>query len=227
MTSNKTRGIFIVELLVSISMFIVVLYEVVEYDSYALKMYGYKFVIPFILFCVFTIGSLKSLVDMVESEEKKRWVMHKFMIIVALVYLVVVYMLVLSGLRLSDFRPMPKEYWVQCGFQSVNFVPFKVFADMKSYTSVSSAMLQLFGNLVMLTPLGVILPVIWKRMRSIVAFAVFTALFIVLIESVQFVSQHGSCDIDDFILNMSGALLGYGMYKLPIVQKLLSKLYIL
>ena len=42
------------------------------------------------------------------------------------------------------------------------------------------------------------------------------------VEILQFVFLTGSSDIDDLILNVGGAMTGYGLIKMPIVSKILS-----
>lgn len=43
---------------------------------------------------------------------------------------------------------------------------------------------------------------------------------VLIVELLQFISGIGSADIDDVILNVFGAFIGYGIWKTPFVQKL-------
>ncbi|WP_438817454.1 VanZ family protein [Streptomyces fildesensis] len=69
---------------------------------------------------------------------------------------------------------------------------------------------QLGGNIVMGVPFGVLLPVLVPRTRGLVRVAVATALVMLLVELVQGALIIGrTFDIDDVLLNTTGALVGY------------------
>jgi glycopeptide antibiotics resistance protein len=59
-------------------------------------------------------------------------------------------------------------------------------------------------------------------MNKINTFSIFMIILLFIIEVVQLVTRRGSFDIDDFILNMVGALIGFGIWKTKVVQKLLN-----
>ena len=57
---------------------------------------------------------------------------------------------------------------------------------------------------------------------------IFTNIAIILvIEVLQFLSLSGSFDIDDLILNLLGALLIYGLYKIRKINQLVNKLFLI
>nr|WP_246353826.1 VanZ family protein [Streptomyces fulvorobeus] len=69
---------------------------------------------------------------------------------------------------------------------------------------------QLGGNIVMGVPFGVLLPVLVPRTRGLVRVALATAVVMLLVELVQGALIMGrTFDIDDVLLNTTGALLGY------------------
>ncbi|MDJ0382072.1 VanZ family protein [Streptomyces sp. G-G2] len=69
---------------------------------------------------------------------------------------------------------------------------------------------QLGGNLLLGVPFGVLLPVLVPQARGLARVVACTALVMVLVELVQGALVTGRAfDIDDVILNTSGALLGY------------------
>ncbi|MFD3617547.1 VanZ family protein [Streptomyces sp. NPDC058676] len=69
---------------------------------------------------------------------------------------------------------------------------------------------QLGGNIVLGIPFGVLLPVLVPRVRGLLRVAALTALVMMLVELVQGALITGRAfDIDDVLLNTSGALLGY------------------
>ncbi|MFD7032424.1 VanZ family protein [Streptomyces sp. NPDC059917] len=76
--------------------------------------------------------------------------------------------------------------------------------------TVREAARQLGGNLLLGVPFGVLLPVLLPRARGAVRVVVATAAVMTLVELVQGALVTGrTFDIDDVILNTSGALLGY------------------
>lgn len=69
---------------------------------------------------------------------------------------------------------------------------------------------QLGGNIVLGIPFGVLLPVLVPQTRGLVRVAVVTAFVMMLVELVQGMFITGRAfDIDDVLLNTTGALLGY------------------
>ncbi|WP_308403708.1 VanZ family protein [Streptomyces niphimycinicus] len=69
---------------------------------------------------------------------------------------------------------------------------------------------QIGGNVLLGAPFGVLLPMLLPKARGAVRVVVVTALVMVAVETVQGLIVEGRAfDIDDVILNTTGALLGY------------------
>jgi hypothetical protein len=69
---------------------------------------------------------------------------------------------------------------------------------------------QIGGNIVLGMPFGVLLPALFPRARGLVRVVLVTALVMVIVEAIQGTIVEGRAfDIDDVILNTSGALIGY------------------
>ncbi|GAA1704298.1 VanZ family protein [Streptomyces yatensis] len=69
---------------------------------------------------------------------------------------------------------------------------------------------QIGGNVLLGAPFGVLLPMLFPKARGAVRVVVVTALVMVAVETVQGLIVEGRAfDIDDVILNTTGALLGY------------------
>jgi len=75
------------------------------------------------------------------------------------------------------------------------------------------AFINLAGNVVMFLPLGVFLPALWHKTGTFWRFVVWTLLIIAAIETLQFFTLLGRCDIDDVILNFMGACAGFAAFK--------------
>ena len=74
------------------------------------------------------------------------------------------------------------------------------------------AFVNLAGNVVMFVPLG-LLPAIWQKQRSFGWYALTAAVTILLVEVIQLLTTLGSADVDDWIFNMLGAGIGFGIWK--------------
>lgn len=86
-------------------------------------------------------------------------------------------------------------------------------ATLKLYLdrpSIKAALLEIGGNLALLAPLGMLLPVLFARMRRVLWLALAVGLVSLTIETAQGLLIAGrSFDVDDVILNTAGALLAY------------------
>ncbi|MDX6313556.1 MAG: hypothetical protein QOF44_3020 [Streptomyces sp.] len=86
-------------------------------------------------------------------------------------------------------------------------------ASLRQYCeryTVMSALRQVGGNLLLGVPFGVLLPVVAPKARGVLRVLLTTAVVMLLVELVQGAIVTGRAfDIDDVILNTTGALLGY------------------
>ena len=76
------------------------------------------------------------------------------------------------------------------------------------------AFINLAGNVIMFVPLGFFLPGVFLRMRAWWKTVLTSAGIVVAVEILQLFTLLGSCDIDDFILNLLGVMLGFGIWKI-------------
>jgi glycopeptide antibiotics resistance protein len=89
----------------------------------------------------------------------------------------------------------------------VNLQLFKVF---KIYRITNR---QVLGNLVMLFPLGIYLPLLYRKMFGFFRVTFFCMCFSIGIELLQLITSYRSTDIDDVFLNTTGAVMGYFTYQ--------------
>ena len=111
-----------------------------------------------------------------------------------------------------------EDYWERM-HQNMNMVPLAtirlylhVLAEPSLSHLISHAVVNLAGNVVMFVPLGAFLPALWRKLRKWWKSVLCTAIVITLIEIVQLFTLVGSCDVDDLILNVAGAWIGYGLW---------------
>jgi len=99
---------------------------------------------------------------------------------------------------------------------SVNLVPFATILWLARGLP-GQVLRQLGGNVVMFVPFGLLAPMLSERMRRPLALAAAALAVSLGIEVVQSALQlmslsHRSFDVDDVMLNVAGALVGYGAW---------------
>ena len=81
-------------------------------------------------------------------------------------------------------------------------------------TYYHQAIVNLAGNVILFIPLGWFLPRVFPRLGRLWKVLLVAALAIGCIELIQLLTLRGSFDVDDFILNLPGVSIGYGIHKL-------------
>ena len=125
------------------------------------------------------------------------------------------FMLVLLFNRTGGIEGM--DYWKQIR-ASLNLEPFhtiRLFLKVLNKQAYSSAaLINLGGNVIMFIPLGFFLPQVFPALQKFWRCILATILIITVVELTQLFTLLGSCDIDDLILNVIGAAIGYGIFTL-------------
>lgn len=135
--------------------------------------------------------------------------------ILFIVYSVVMIWL-LFGQRLDI--SLPNDYFSEIK-SNINLIPFRTIYEYAVISSKNSdsellrhAFINLTGNVIMFIPLGFFLSDIWHNLRFFLKHTLCTAAIILIIETVQLFTLLGSFDIDDLILNVTGSVIGYGIW---------------
>ncbi len=115
--------------------------------------------------------------------------------------------LVVVGFTLSPLRGILNDWG-----SSMNLVPFASITDMLRYSIPSIARRNIAGNLLLLAPIGVLLPLLFTRVRRPLALVWRAAAISLTIEFIQFISRSRTVDIDDVILNVVGAAAGFALF---------------
>lgn len=100
---------------------------------------------------------------------------------------------------------------------SVNLEPFHTIRNyVRFYRNTGSpvSIMNLLGNAVIMVPLGVLLPLLFRSMCHFWTCLPLCALTAVGVEWLQWVTATGAADVDDSILNFLGAALGYFLVRL-------------
>lgn len=95
-------------------------------------------------------------------------------------------------------------------YHLINIIPFKFMVG--TYEIGYRAMMsQVISNMVMFIPIGLLLPIVFKKCREFKFTALYVFLFAFSIEFIQYFIER-SCDVDDIIMNFLGGVVGYGIY---------------
>jgi len=70
--------------------------------------------------------------------------------------------------------------------------------------------------------MGIYLPFLNRKMNVLKSYFFFMISILFSVGIMQLITRRGSLDIDDFILNMLGALMGFIIWKTKLVQTLLN-----
>ena len=116
------------------------------------------------------------------------------------------------------------EYFLQFS----NLIPFHTIYDyitkiMNGSGNPVIVIRNLLGNLVMLLPMGLFLPFFFPKERNGKIFGITMFLMILTIECSQILLRNGSFDVDDFILGLAGAFLGFWIWNAKWFQRILDR----
>ena len=145
-------------------------------------------------------------------------------VVFGLYCLVLIYILFLN-------RGSRSHYSYAQYFQAfTNFIPFKTIVEYiqrysDGYWRLSTV--NLLGNLALFVPMGMALPCVSKKLNRFWKVVLCVLGMVIMVEVTQGILRVGSIDIDDVIFNVSGAMIGYGIIKIPFINKLLVKTYLI
>lgn len=92
--------------------------------------------------------------------------------------------------------------------ETINIIPFKTIINyLINETNSYIVLYNIFGNLITFIPISFLLAIKDNKYRKIKNQFIFLLSTVLLIETIQVITITGSFDIDDFILNVTGALL--------------------
>ena len=108
-----------------------------------------------------------------------------------------------------------------------NFIPFKTIVEyvqryIDGYRNLSVR--NLLGNFVLFMPMGVLLPCVIRKLDRFWKVTLTVLGMVVMVEIVQGILRVGSVDIDDVIFNVVGAMIGYGLIRLPFIYNFFKKI---
>jgi glycopeptide antibiotics resistance protein len=114
---------------------------------------------------------------------------------VILIYLFFVYCFMIISIALISREPGSRE--------GINLQVFRLFGN-----DLQQRMFSL-ENIVMFMPMGILLPLLYKRFDSVICCLSAGFIGSGMIELIQLVTHRGYCELDDILCNTAGALIGY------------------
>lgn len=149
-----------------------------------------------------------------KRSKRKFFCLKEFFVIMFQVYLALLISVTLFPLMIDDRKVN----------LIVNFIPIvnsvkdlMVGVNTMGFFMVKFWIINILGNIILLSPLAFIVPVISKRFRSlksVVLLCFCTSCFIEFLQFLSlFIGNLRSVDIDDIILNTLGAFIGFGAFK--------------
>ena len=111
-----------------------------------------------------------------------------------------------------------------------NLVPFHTIVSyIKSFMEgkINSNLVyrNIFGNLFLFAPLSMFMCVFFKKTKVFLKNAIFIFLCVLFAEFFQMIFRVGSFDVDDIILNMLGAFVGFSVMKIKYIDSLVRSIY--
>lgn len=114
---------------------------------------------------------------------------------------------------------------------SFNIIPFKtinlyISGYINEIVNFKNLSINIFGNFCAFMPYAIFLPLMFKGMNKFMNFFTAITFSVIIIELLQFVTISGSCDIDDLILNVTGACIVYLITRIKCINKIIHKVFL-
>lgn len=115
--------------------------------------------------------------------------------------------------------------------KNTNIIPFKtIFSYISKFDSMYNTkdiMFNLIGNICAFMPIALLLPLLFKDKINVKKIIITLVLMILGVELLQLLLKVGRFDVDDFILNLLGALLLYFVLKIKPVNNVIKNVFLL
>lgn len=155
----------------------------------------------------------------------KKETIKKAITILFILYIPVLFLILYGGRRGNHFEI---ELFSDEHLEMVNLMPFATIISFFERAAEGSINMNIVvrnmaANLLMFIPMGMALPVLFeKTFDKLWKMMVFMLVLVSMIEVIQFITFYGSADIDDLILNVLSAMIGYGIVQMKFVRKILK-----
>ncbi|HEY0355739.1 MAG TPA: VanZ family protein, partial [Flavisolibacter sp.] len=159
-----------------------------------------------ILFLVLTVLLLYGwiILEIIKRKQRNLWQVG----IQSSFYVYVFMVLTLTGFFIL-FREVSANDWYDkllLRIEKKDRVNFEFFKIFRIYELSNT---QILGNFLMLFPMGIYLPLLYKKASSFFPVLIISILVSVFIEFLQLITSYRSADVDDVLLNSTGAGAGF------------------
>lgn len=170
------------------------------------------------------------------NEKNKERILKFNLFIILIMYFIILFTLTLfdslwgrRGLVLVKWTSDSLNSYISNSF---NIIPFKtIYAYISKLAmhkiNMNVFLTNIFGNLMALTPLSLLFPILFKNLKNIKNFTISIIGVVFVIEILQFLTLSGSCDIDDIILNTLGALLMFKILNIISIRDFVERVFLL
>ena len=130
----------------------------------------------------------------------------------------------LLGIYLLIYLYLTFGYRLPVKTARISLTPFWSYRDAFRLNPLSIRRLglarQILLNILLTVPAGLLLPILFSRMKHPYLLAILTVLALSLLtETFQYLTRLGMCETDDVINNMLGGLLGMGVLRLGSISR--------
>ncbi|MCI7443761.1 MAG: VanZ family protein [Clostridium sp.] len=183
----------------------------------------------------FLILLIAEVIRFVKAKKAKRkfFCLKEFFVVMFQVYLIALISITIFPLEIINLDYIEEMYGVKTieefkeMYITVNLLPLvntikdiikDVTTENETWFFIKFWLTNLLGNIILLSPLAVLVPILSKKFRSLKSVVILcfcTSCFIEFLQYVSlFVGNSRSVDIDDVILNTLGAFIGFGIFKI-------------
>lgn len=168
-----------------------------------------------------------------ENNSLKKKFMHGFLIGLFVFYIVILidFTLIDDGFGRNIYNVLSwnREAFSKYIKESTNIVPFATIRlFIKGYINekltLSATVVNILGNFTALMPLPFFIKLLSRKKQNGFKIFVLVLFCVISIELLQLIFLTGACDIDDVILNASGAMLFYFVSRNVAVSKMIEKI---
>ena len=167
----------------------------------------------------FLILLITEVIRFVRAKKAKRkfFCLKEFFVVMFQVYLTLLISVTLFPLRIGDGNVDLFVNFIPI-VNSVKDIIKDITTENETWFYIKFWLTNLLGNIILLSPLAVLVPILSKKFRSLKSVVILcfcTSCFIEFLQYVSlFVGNSRSVDIDDVILNTLGAFIGFGIFKI-------------
>lgn len=123
-----------------------------------------------------------------------------------------------------------KELFNNYIHNSLNLIPFKTIMEYIMPPNILLSrivIVNVLGNIFACMPFGFFLPLLFKKQNDFIVFTITMIVIVLIIELLQFATLSGSCDIDDFILNVLGAVIMYLILRVKKIKNVVQNIFLI